>query len=99
EGIFGYTAEEFIADFDLWNNVIHPDDVQVVEEERARLLSGNSIRYQYRIVHKSGEVRWVNDHSIPYLNDKGELIRVDGFVTDITEQKWLEKRMRRMAFY
>lgn len=61
EGIFGYTAEEFIADFDLWNNVIHPDDVQVVEEERARLLSGNSIRYQYRIVHKSGEVRWVND--------------------------------------
>ncbi|KAF0825024.1 EAL domain-containing protein [Cytobacillus firmus] len=99
EGIFGYTAEEFIADFDLWNNVIHPDDVQVVEEERARLLSGNSIRYQYRIVHKSGEVRWVNDHSIPYLNHKGELIRVDGFVTDITEQKWLEKRMRRMAFY
>ncbi|WP_370223775.1 EAL domain-containing protein [Cytobacillus sp.] len=99
EGIFGYSAEEFIADFDLWNNVIHPDDLQEVEAERAKILNGNSIRYQYRIVHKSGEVRWVNDHSIPYLNDKGELIRVDGFVTDITEQKWLEKRMRRMAFY
>nr|WP_242061748.1 EAL domain-containing protein [Cytobacillus firmus] len=99
EGIFGYTAEEFITDFELWNNVIHPDDVQVVEEERAKLLNGNSIRYQYRIVHKSGELRWVNHHSIPHLNDRGELIRVDGFVTDITEQKWLEKRMRRMAFY
>ncbi|PAE25833.1 EAL domain-containing protein [Bacillus sp. 7894-2] len=99
EGIFGYTAEEFIADFDLWNNVIHPEDVQVVEAERVKLLNGNSIRYQYRIVHKSGELRWVNHHSIPHLNDSGELIRVDGFVTDITEQKWLEKRMRRMAFY
>ncbi|MBN8201541.1 EAL domain-containing protein [Bacillus sp. NTK034] len=99
EGIFGYSAEEFIADFDLWNNVIHPDDLQEVEAERVKILNGNSIRYQYRIVHKSGEVRWVNDHGIPYLNDKGELIRVDGFVTDITEQKWLEKRMRRMAFY
>ncbi|WHY61445.1 EAL domain-containing protein [Cytobacillus firmus] len=99
EGIFGYTAEEFIADFDLWNNVIHPEDMQVVEAERVKLLNGNSIRYQYRIVHKSGELRWVNHHSIPHLNDSGELIRVDGFVTDITEQKWLEKRMRRMAFY
>jgi diguanylate cyclase (GGDEF)-like protein/PAS domain S-box-containing protein len=99
EGIFGYTAEEFIADFDLWNNVIHPDDLQAAEAERAKLLNGNSIRYQYRIVHKSGEIRWVNDHSIPRLNDRGELVLVDGFVTDITEQKWLEKRMRRMAFY
>ncbi|MEH6986939.1 EAL domain-containing protein [Cytobacillus firmus] len=99
EGIFGYTAEEFIADFDLWNNVIHPDDLQVVEAEREKLLNGNSIRYQYRIVHKSGEIKWVNHHSIPHLNESGELIRVDGFVTDITEQKWLEKRMRRMAFY
>ncbi|MDM5228397.1 EAL domain-containing protein [Cytobacillus sp. NJ13] len=99
EGIFGYTAEEFIADFDLWNNVIHPDDMERVETERAKILNGNSIRYQYRIIHKSGEVRWVHDHSIPYLNERGELIRVDGFVTDITEQKWLEKKMRHMAFY
>ncbi|MDF2037646.1 diguanylate cyclase [Cytobacillus oceanisediminis] len=99
EGIFGYSAGEFIADFDLWNNVIHPDDLQEVEAQRAVILNGNSIRYQYRIVHKSGEVRWVHDHSIPYLNERGELIRVDGFVTDITEQKWLEKKMRHMAFY
>ncbi|MBX9974399.1 EAL domain-containing protein [Cytobacillus firmus] len=99
EGIFGYTADELVANFDLWDEVVHPDDLQSLEANRVNLKNGKSIRYQYRIVHKSGELRWVNDHSIPYLNEKGELIRVDGFVTDITEQKWLEKRMRRMAFY
>ncbi|MCS0790813.1 EAL domain-containing protein [Cytobacillus firmus] len=99
EGIFGYTADELIDNFDLWDEVVHPDDLQSLETNRINLVNGKSIRYQYRIVHKSGELRWVNDHSIPYLNEKGELIRVDGFVTDITEQKWLEKRMRRMAFY
>ncbi|WP_113883822.1 MULTISPECIES: EAL domain-containing protein [Cytobacillus] len=99
EGIFGYTASELIDNFDLWDEVIHPDDLQSLEANRVNLIHGKSIRCQYRIYHKSGELRWVNDHSIPYLDERGELIRVDGFVTDITEQKWLEKRMRRMAFY
>ncbi|WP_436373681.1 EAL domain-containing protein [Cytobacillus sp. BC1816] len=99
EGIFGYTASELIDNFDLWDEVIHPDDLRSLEANRVNLIHGKSIRCQYRIFHKSGELRWVNDHSIPYLDERGELIRVDGFVTDITEQKWLEKRMRRMAFY
>ncbi|MBU8771524.1 EAL domain-containing protein [Cytobacillus oceanisediminis] len=99
EGIFGYTASELIDNFDLWDEVIHPDDLQSLEANRVNLIHGKSVRCQYRIFHKSGELRWVNDHSIPYLDERGQLIRVDGFVTDITEQKWLEKRMRRMAFY
>ncbi|MCM3403687.1 EAL domain-containing protein [Cytobacillus oceanisediminis] len=99
EGIFGYTADELIDNFDLWDEVIHPDDLQSLEANRVNLIHGKSIRCQYRIFNKSGELRWVNDHSIPYLDERGELIRVDGFVTDITEQKRLEEKMRHMAFY
>jgi diguanylate cyclase (GGDEF)-like protein/PAS domain S-box-containing protein len=99
EGIFGYKAEEFIADYDLWDKIIFPEDLQKIYEERFKLKEGKNIRYQYRIFHKNGEQRWVNVHSIPYLGETGELIRVDGFVTDITEPKRLEEKMRHMAFH
>ncbi|GLB60202.1 EAL domain-containing protein [Cytobacillus sp. NCCP-133] len=99
EGIFGYTAKEFIDDFDLWDRIIHPEDMKGVQKERTRLNEGKNVRYQYRVFHKSGEQKWVRAHSIPYFDEKGSLVRVDGFITDITESKRLEQKMRYMAFH
>ncbi|WP_214723212.1 EAL domain-containing protein [Bacillus sp. ISL-47] len=98
-GIFGYTAEDFITDFELWNRIILPEDRPGVSSEREKLKEGKSIRYQYRILHKSGEQKWVNVDAIPILNEEGELIQADGFVADITESKRLEEKMRHMAFH
>lgn len=92
EGIFGYTPQEFNNDYDLWDRVIHKEDLKQVHREREKLKDGKIVRFEYRITHKNGEQRWVKVHSIPHLDDSGELIRVDGFVTDISEQKNWKKR-------
>lgn len=99
EGIFGYPAEQFMEDFDLWERAIHPEDLPGVLAAREKLKEGKNIHHENRIIHKSGEEKWVNVHAIPKIDDNGELIRIDRFMTDITEQKKLEAKMRHMAYH
>ncbi|MFP3471350.1 PAS domain-containing protein, partial [Micrococcus sp. SIMBA_144] len=54
---------------------------------------------RYRIIHKEGQVRWVEDNTIPVFNHEGTLIRLDGIITDITEQIKSEEAMAHLAYY
>ncbi len=54
----GYKVEEIIGRDSL--SVVHPDDVQVVLQNAKDMLSGNrSAPYEFRIVTKTGQVRWI----------------------------------------
>ncbi len=61
--LFGYSAEEIYAvkSHELWD-LVHPDDREMVRESLQKRLSGQiqDVRYEFRIVRKTGEVRWVN---------------------------------------
>lgn len=99
ETIYGYANEEMKNDRDLWLKVIHPDDYKPVMEKQKELLSGKAIRHQYRIYHKSGAIKWVQDHTLPVLDHGGRLVRLDGVISDITDQKQAEERMSYLAHH
>lgn len=93
ERIFGYTSDEFMNNTGLWLEVIHPDDLHILEHEHARLLRSTQIVDQYRVIARDGTIRWVENKIIPTIDKNGELVRLDGVTRDITERKMALKKM------
>lgn len=93
--IFGYTPEEFYAAPFMIRKVIYPDWHGYFEEQWTKLLTGDMPPfYEYQIIHKSGEVRWVHQRNSLIKDDRGQPSAILGIVTDITERKKAEKTIK-----
>ena len=90
----GIAAEEVMARPELLTEIIHPDDKSSfdnsVAASSASLLPCDR---QYRIVLKSGEVKWVQDSARFSKNENGDII-IDGVALDISDRKQAESALR-----
>ena len=93
EKIFGYAPGEFIADSQFWSTIVHPEDIQNSPGFDKANWNGKPLIYKYRIVQKSGGIRWMETKLAPSLNEAGAVIRVDGICNDITARIELEKAL------
>ncbi|MCG2720715.1 MAG: PAS domain S-box protein [Thermodesulfovibrionales bacterium] len=96
EAITGYTAESFVRGEPRWDQIIHPQDLSLIfteEEKKLHSTPDYSFVRQYRIVHKNGEVRWVEEFIQNVCDDSKKPIRVQGIIYDITERKQTEKAL------
>ena len=94
----GYTKEDFNNKIQ-WPSIVHPKDFPQYLENRHKLEAGNVLRHQYRIINKNGDIRWVQDYTIPTLDENGTLIQLDGLTSDITEQKVLKEKLKSLSDY
>lgn len=77
EAVFGYTAEEFLANQTLWRSRVFPADLAQVIETNPRYLSRsslsknnlsknnlsqNSFTLEYRFYHRDGSLRWISGY-------------------------------------
>lgn len=85
--VYGYTPEEFYNTQGLWSNVIHPEDKSIAQSHQEALFRGEQVENQYRIIHKDGGVRWIENKIIPTLNSAGQVTRIDGVTSDVTRRK------------
>lgn len=92
EKIYGYSIESFFENSGLWYEVIHPDDRKIIDADNLILTKGVQIKTSYRIIRKDNTTRWIEVKAIPVIAD-GKLVRVDGVVNDITEQKEAELKI------
>jgi len=93
--MFEYSQKEILnlEDDDI-TKIIHPEDLLIVREYRKHLRSGDKIlkqSYSYRVVTKSGKIKWIDQFSkeILYGGRLAELVTV----IDITEKKELEQEL------
>jgi PAS domain S-box-containing protein len=95
ESIFGFTAEEWLADANLWVNQLHPEDREkVLAEFSLRDELNQPIDLDYRIVTRQGRIRWIHDQSVLILDERG--VRFGhGLIFDITERKKVEESLER----
>ena len=92
ERVTGYAADSLNALGVL--QVVHPDDLPKIVETTARLLAGEDVTSDVRIVTKGGEVRWVSAHSRPLFDRHGRLAGSVGAARDITDEKRAERALR-----
>lgn len=97
ERISGYPVGDFMTSKLVWIDVIHPDDKKKYRLRQQKLRVGETPLCIYRIIRKDGGIRWVQDQTIPTLDSHNRLIRLDGALTDITEQKKTEEQLAYLA--
>jgi diguanylate cyclase (GGDEF)-like protein/PAS domain S-box-containing protein len=97
--IYGYSQDEFYKDPYLWKKVIHPDDIATVEKRQNFSLNHQSIKHQYRIINPQGVLKWVNDYTVPIFDETGQLVRLDGVISDITQEKIGEEKLKFLAYH
>ncbi len=87
ETICGYTLSELDAAPELWLSLIHPEDKRHVEEAVRMLLQDNTVqRIAYKIRHKDGTIRYIENTLVPNNTELSHPIRYTGLIRDVTEQ-------------
>ncbi len=92
EEISGYSRSELLSKG--FHYIIHEEDRALVMERYMNRQQGRDVpsSYSYRIIHKSGEVKWV-DINVAVITWKGKIATLN-FLRDITERKETEKILR-----
>lgn len=93
EELTGYTPEEFMANTISFVELYHPEDkARIFEQVDQALANQQKFNITYRIRHKSGGWRWLEEHGIG-VYDGNELQLIEGYLVDITEQKDKESEL------
>ena len=93
EMVYGVPATGMTR-YEHWQRLVHPDDLARVEAERAEALRERQpFTLEYRILHPSGEIRWVASKGQGWYDATGQLTRVLGVNIDITESKRAEEEL------
>jgi len=91
--IFGHSTEEFSDHCNLWQQMTHPDDRRLLENNDSNYRKGltDSHNIEYRVFDKEGNIHWVLDRGvITERDDNGCPLKIIGTHLDITGQKKLE---------
>ncbi|MFZ2414789.1 MAG: response regulator [Minisyncoccia bacterium] len=107
--ITGYPETEFINGPQSWEDIVHPKDRETFTRKTSRIASGAEEKgaFEYRIIRKDGEVRWLSEllQSVPgtktgtltgHNSVPAPLCILQGARYDITEKKDAELRLRLM---
>lgn len=82
-----------------WRDAIHPDDRESVETGLRQALDGQDAHWQreYRFRRADGSYAHVVDRSFIIRGEDGRAMRMIGAMTDVTDARHAEERLRREA--
>jgi len=95
ERITGYTPEELIADPNLLNRIVHPDDRQFYEEHHKLIhdeLAG-AANVEYRILARDGREHWIDHVCRPLFDSDNRYLGRRVSNRDITERKRVDQEI------
>ena len=76
------------------NQIIDPQDIDRFHHEISQAIS-NQEPYEvtYRLITRSGEVKWVWDQGSGVFSPPGEIVLIEGFISDISAIKQAEAKI------
>ncbi|AFZ48032.1 multi-sensor hybrid histidine kinase [Cyanobacterium stanieri PCC 7202] len=87
EDLYEIPVEEWMKDINYWHRVIHPEDKEQMAVTLQQLETQGYYNTEFRIVTPTGKVKWISNKGKYIRDDHGKIIRIDGIVTDITENQ------------
>ncbi|MCB8947154.1 MAG: PAS domain S-box protein [Ardenticatenaceae bacterium] len=102
ETLTGYTKDKFIRQDVIFHELVHPDDGvdKKTPLDIIYIQQKQTIQHVYRVQHRSGAWRWVEDIVGGVFDDQGNLLFLEGVISDITERfqaDLLQKTVYRIA--
>lgn len=87
--ISGFHAFDFLGKSYLpYTSIIHPDDVEFYKTSILSAINKRTLfDFEYRIIHKNGEVVWVNENGKGIYNELNQYSFIDGIIVDISDRK------------
>ncbi|MCC5894080.1 MAG: EAL domain-containing protein [Alkalibacterium sp.] len=93
EQVYGFSRDEFMANYELWKDRVIPEDLHIAEEHYAKLKSGLPSNRSFRFRNSAEEIRWLDAWGKPIFNEKKKVTHLTGVAYDITERKELEEKL------
>ena len=96
EQICGYSPEELYNE-GKYHQIVHPEDQEHLQQSVRRLFSNEGFQLEFRIITRSGEVRWINHRARPVWDEKeGKLVGFYSAGQDITPRKLAEEQLKEL---
>lgn len=96
EQLYGYPMQEWMGKGSiLYQQVIHPEDRDLISQMFERLKKDHKVVQSYRVITADGITKWVNSKLRLITDQHGVPFRLDGQVQDITERKRIEEKLKR----
>ncbi|MEJ2678145.1 MAG: PAS domain S-box protein [Gemmatimonadota bacterium] len=98
--MLGYAPGEVVPDFEGWEALLHPDDMESVLRALGGHLTGETPVYsaEYRLRASDGSWRWIMDRGrVVSRAEDGKPVRMIGTHTDVTERRDAEEQIRLLS--
>ncbi|MFA5826416.1 MAG: bacteriohemerythrin, partial [Gallionellaceae bacterium] len=99
--MFGYSREEVSSQRLTWQQITHPDDLELGIAQVNKMLAGEVEDYKIdkRYIHKNGKVLWGTIQVSLVRDEKGDPDYIISAIQDITESKRTEQQISFMAYH
>jgi PAS domain S-box-containing protein len=99
ERVTGYTIEELTNNPKLNQEIIHPEDRNKIEQHTKDIKEEQHQHIiEFRIITKSGEIRWISHSCSPIINLNGDYMGRHSTNRNITERKLAEEQLFESEF-
>jgi len=89
--VTGYSDQEFYSNADLLYSLIYPNDTSLFQEFINRQQRTDDTAYTFRIVHKNGNIVWLEHKFSRFYDQEGRALAREGIFREITTRKNLEQ--------
>ncbi|MBT8317702.1 MAG: PAS domain S-box protein [Lutibacter sp.] len=99
ELLFEYTAEDFLSNKITYKELIHPDHINEVTQELEKYSLNKAtsfIHKPYKIITKSGKIKWVKDETRIVRNKSGDITHYEGILVDISKNVHIEQELLKL---
>ena len=93
--LYGLEPHSCVASYEVWRESIYAEDREKIEkkvQEAAR--EGKELNAEWRVAGRDDSVRWLMSRGRPSRDAKGNVVRFNGIVVDITERNRSEEALR-----
>jgi diguanylate cyclase (GGDEF)-like protein/PAS domain S-box-containing protein len=95
----GYLDHELVNSFSTFKRLLHPEDRGSLIASLKSFIVANKDHWnvEFRMLHKSGNYRWINARGSHKTDEEGRVIRMLGVHIDVTQHHQSQEKLRQAA--
>ncbi len=91
--VYGYTPQELIENKGLLPSLIHPDDIEKVEQAYLSLAKTGELKVEHRIYDKDAAIKTIVTKAVLKKDSEGTPEIVNGITIDVTQIREMENKL------